>query len=169
MFRSAFLAAAFAVSTMSLAMSGAAAQDYTAGNLKISQPWARATPKGASVGGGYLKITNTGITPDRLVGGTSDVSKSFEVHEMSMNNGVMKMRAMDKGVEIAPGQTVEFKPSGYHIMFVGLNKPLEKGEKFKATLNFEKAGQVDVEFNVESIGAQTGGDEHAMPGMKMNH
>jgi copper(I)-binding protein len=169
MFRTAFLAAAFAAMTWSLAMSSAAASDYTAGALKISQPWARATPKGASVGGGYLKITNTGTTPDRLVGGASDVSKSFELHEMSMDNGVMKMRAMDKGVEIAPGQTVEFKPSSYHIMFVGLKKPIEKGEKIKASLDFEKAGKVDVEFDVESIGAQTGGDDHAMPGMKMNH
>jgi periplasmic copper chaperone A len=167
MFRTAFLAAALAIS---LAMSSAAASDYTVGNLKVSQPWARATPKGASVGGGYLKITNTGTAPDRLVGGTSDVSKNFEVHEMSMDNGVMKMRAMDKGVEIAPGQTVEFKPSGYHIMFVGLNKALEKGQRVKATLDFEKAGKVDVEFVIESIGAQSGTSDNAMPpGMHMNH
>jgi len=166
MFRTAFYAAAFAV----LAMSAAAAHDYTAGALKIGQPWARATPKGASIGGGYLTITNTGTTPDRFVGGSSEASKSFEIHEMSMDNGVMKMRAMDKGIEIAPGQTVEFKPSGYHIMFVGLKKPLEKGEMVKATLDFEKAGKVDVEFAVESIGAQSGASDHSMPsGMQMNH
>jgi hypothetical protein len=170
MFRTAFLAAAFAA----LAMSSAVASEYTLGSLKIGDPWARATPKGATVGGGYLKITNTGSAPDRFVGGSSDVSKSFEIHEMSMDNGVMKMRAMEKGVEIAPGKTVEFTPSGYHIMFVGLHKPLEKGEHVKATLDFEKAGKVDVEFVVESIGAQTGGDDHgmpgmSMPGMKMNH
>jgi copper(I)-binding protein len=166
MFRTAFLAAAFAV----LAISGAAADDYTLGTLKIGRPWSRATPKGSTIGGGYLKITNTGTAPDRLVGGTSDVSKSFELHEMSMDNGVMKMRAVDKGVEIGPGQTVEFKPGGYHIMFVGLNKPLEKGQKVKATLNFETAGKVDVEFDVESIGAQSGTGDNAMPpGMHMNH
>ena len=166
MFRTAFLAAAFAV----LAISGAAADDYTLGSLKIGQPWARATPKGAVIGGGYLKITNTGTAPDRFVGGASDVSKSFELHEMSMDNGVMKMRALGKGVEIAPGQTVEFKPSGYHIMFVGLKKPLEKGEKVKATLDFETAGKVDVEFDVESIGAQSAtGDKAMSPGMHMSH
>jgi copper(I)-binding protein len=170
MFRTAFFAAAFAVLANSLTMSGAAAHEYTLGSLKIGHPWARATPKGASIGGGYLKITNSGTAPDRFVGGSSDVSKSLEVHEMSMDNGVMKMRAMDKGVEIAPGQTVEFKPSSYHIMFVGLKKPLEKGQRVKATLDFEKAGKVDVEFVIESIGAQSGTSDNAMPpGMHMNH
>jgi len=146
----------------------AQAEDVTAGSLKISAPWARATPKGASIGGGYMKITNTGSAPDRLVGGASDVSSRFEVHEMSMDNGVMKMRPVGQGIEIKPGETVEFKPGGYHIMFVGLKNGLEKGQHVKATLEFEKAGKVDVDFTVEGIGAQTGGD-NAMPGMKMGH
>lgn len=166
MFRTAFLAAAFCA----LVMSGAAAHEYTLGSLKIGHPWARATPKGSTIGGGYLKITNNGTAPDRFVGGSSDVSKSVELHEMTMDNGVMKMRAMGKGVEIAPGQTVEFKPGGYHIMFVGLKKPLEKGQRVKATLDFEKAGKVDVEFLIESIGAQSGTSDNAMPpGMHMSH
>ncbi len=100
------------------------AEDVTAGSLKISAPWTRATPKGASVGGGYLKITNTGTTPDRLIGGSTDVASRFEVHEMSMDNGVMKMRPVAGGIEIKPGQTVEFKPGGYHVMFVGLKQQL---------------------------------------------
>jgi periplasmic copper chaperone A len=166
MFRTAFLAVAFAA----LVMSGAGAHEYTLGSLKIGHPWARATPKGATIGGGYLKITNNGTALDRLVGGTSEVSKGFELHEMSMDNGVMKMRAMDKGVEIAAGQTIEFKPGGYHIMFVGLKKPLEKGQRVKATLDFEKAGKVDVEFLIESIGAQSGTSDSTMsPGMHMSH
>jgi copper(I)-binding protein len=145
----------------------ALAEDVAAGSLKISAPWTRATPKGASVGGGYLKVTNTGTTPDRLIGGATDVSSRFEVHEMSMDNGVMKMRPVAKGIEIKPGQTVELKPGGYHVMFVGLKQQLEQGEGVKATLVFEKAGKVDVTFAVEGIGAQTGGG--AMPGMKMDH
>jgi copper(I)-binding protein len=124
-----------------------------AGDLQITASWARATPKGAQVGGGYLKITNTGSAPDRLIGGTSPVSAKFEVHEMSMDGGVMKMRALDKGLEIKPGQTVELKPGGYHVMFVNLNQPLEPGKPFAAALQFEKAGKVDVEFKVEPIGA----------------
>ena len=102
----------------------AQAEDVTVGPLKISAPWTRATPKGAGVGGGYMKITNTGAAPDRLVGGSSDVSGRFEIHEMSVDNGVMKMRLLAKGLEIKPGQTVEFKPGGYHVMFVGLKRPL---------------------------------------------
>ena len=136
-----------------LAGSPAQADDVTAGSVKISAPWTRATPKGAAVGAGYMTITNTGSAPDRLVGGASDVSGRFEIHEMSMDNGVMKMRPIAKGLEIKPGQTVEFKPGGNHVMFLGLKKPLVQGEHVKATLAFEKAGKVDVDFTVEGIGA----------------
>jgi len=146
----------------------AQAQDVAAGFVKISAPWARATPKGASVGGGYMTITNTGTSPDRLVGGSTDVSSRFEIHEMSVADGVMKMRGMPNGVELKPGQTVEFKPGGYHIMFLGLKQPLEKGGHVKATLQFEKAGKVDVDFTVEGVGAQSPGSAGgAMPGMQM--
>jgi periplasmic copper chaperone A len=144
----------------------AQAEDVTAGSLKISAPWARATPKGASIGGGYMKITNTGNAPDTLIGGSTDAATRFEIHEMSMDNGVMKMRALDKGLEIKPGQTVEFKPGGYHVMFVGLKSGLTQGQNVKATLEFAKAGKVDVEFTVQGIGAMTGGGGHDMPGMK---
>ena len=139
------------------------ADDITIGNLKISTAWVRATPKGAPVGAGYLTIANTGTTSDRLVGGSSDVCTHFEIHEMGMDNGVMKMRPVAKGLEIKPGQTVELNPGGYHLMFVGLKKPFEQGQHIKATLEFEKAGDVSVDFKVEGIGAQTG-SESAMPG-----
>src|SRR5258707_15133134 len=85
----------------------ARAEDYKIGNLQISQPWTRATPKGAAVAGGYLKITNTGTTPDRLLGGSTALAKRFEIHEMSMDGGVMKMRELKDGLDIAPGATVE--------------------------------------------------------------
>lgn len=166
MIRTAFIVAA--VLGVSLTIP-AQADDVAAGSLKISAPWTRATPKGAGVGGGYLTITNTGTAPDRLVGGSTDIASRFEVHEMSMDNGVMKMRALAKGLEIKPGQTVEFKPGGYHVMFLGLKKQLMLGEHIKATLQFEKAGTVDVDFTVEGIGAQRGGGGPAMPGMPMQH
>ncbi len=142
----------------------ASAQQVKAGDLVLDHAWARATPKGASVGGGYMKITNTGTASDRLIGGSTDISRGFEVHEMKMEDGVMKMRPVAGGIEIKPGQTVTLDPSGYHVMFVGLKKQLMQGDHFKATLQFAKAGKVNVDFTVESIGAQTGGD-HAMPGM----
>lgn len=151
MIRTAFLvAAAFSI----VVAAPVRADDVTVGAIKISAPWARATPKGAAVGGGYFKITNTGAQPDRFVGGASDIAKRFEIHEMSMDNGVMRMRELAKGLEIKPGETVEFKPGGYHVMFVGLNKQLVQGEHFKATLQFEKAGKVEVDFPIESIAAQ---------------
>jgi copper(I)-binding protein len=137
----------------------ASAEDYKIGNLQISQPWTRATPKGAAVAGGYLKITNTGTAPDRLLGGSTDVAKRFEVHEMSMDNGVMKMRELKSGLDIPPGATVELKPGSYHIMMQELLRPLAKGQRVKASLTFEKAGKGDVEFAVEAIGASAGGSE----------
>src|SRR5262249_19550538 len=92
---------------LALSMPSVHAGDYRVGSLDIAGPWSRATPKGASVGAGYLTIKNTGTTADRLVGGSSDAAAAFEVHEMSMNNGVMKMRPVKGGLEIKPGETVE--------------------------------------------------------------
>lgn len=148
-----------------LAASSALAHDYTVGNLKIDHPWARATPKGASVGGGYMKITNTGTEPDRLIGGSTDMAKRFEVHEMTMDGGVMKMRPVAGGIEIKPGQTVMLDPSGYHVMFVGLKDQLKQGGRFNATLDFAKAGKIDVDFVIEGIGAKAPAADHDMPGM----
>jgi len=92
-----------------LIATSAQAQEYKVGPLVIDQPWTRATPKSATVAGGYLKITNTGSTPDRLTGGSADVARKFEVHQMSMDGGVMKMRELTGGLEIPPGATVELK------------------------------------------------------------
>ena len=144
---------------LAFAASAASAHDYKVGALVINHPWSRATPKGATIAGGYLKITNTGTTPDRLVSGSSDAGKRFEIHEMSMNGGVMKMRALKDGIEIAPGATVEFKPGSYHLMFVDIAKPFAKDDKVKATLTFEKAGKIEVEFYVGDIGG-TPKEEH---------
>jgi copper(I)-binding protein len=134
----------------------AAKQVYKLGQLVIEAPWARATPEGAQVGGGYLKITNTGKEADRLVGGSLPVATSVEVHQMTMSDGVMKMRKMDHGLEIKPGQMVELKPGRYHLMFTGLREGLKQGQTLKGTLQFEKAGTIEVEFHVSPIGAKGG-------------
>lgn len=147
---------------LSLAAGGAFAHEYKVGPLVINHPWSRATPKGATIAGGYLKITNNGTTPDRFVAGSSDAGKRFEIHEMSMDGGVMKMRELKDGVEIAPGATVEFKPGSYHVMFVEIGKPFAKGDKVKATLTFEKAGKLDVEFYVGDIGGTPKEDHEKM-------
>jgi periplasmic copper chaperone A len=145
-----------------LAASAANAADYKAGSLDISDPWSRATPKGASVAAGYMTIRNTGSTPDRLVEGSSDVASKFEVHEMKMEDGVAKMRPVKGGLEIKPGETVELKPGSFHVMFVDLKKPLSAGDHVKATLVFEKAGPVSIDYDVRAMGSGSGG---SMPGM----
>ncbi len=152
----------FLTAVLSLLALPAQAADVTAGPLKISAVWARATPNGASVGGGYMTITNTGSEADHLIGGSTAIASRFEVHEMKMDNGIMKMRPVAGGIEIKPGQTVTLDPSGYHVMLVGLRQQLKQGEHFKATLEFAKAGKVDVDFTVEGLGAMHGGGK---PGM----
>ena len=137
-----------------------AAATFKAGALVIEAPWSRATPGGAKTAGGYLKITNNGTAPDRLLRGTFAVAGSGQVHEMSMQGTVMKMRELDDGLEIKPGQTVELKPGGYHMMFMDLKEPLKAGQTIKGTLVFEKAGSVDVEYAVQPMGATGSGMEH---------
>lgn len=133
--------------------SAALAHDFKIGSIDIDHPWTRATPKGASVAGGYLKITNKGTQEDRLIGGSFDGAGRFEVHEMKMESGIMKMRPLPKGIAIKPGESVELKPGGYHVMFMDLKAPVEQGKNVKGTLVFEKAGKVDVEYTVEAVGA----------------
>ena len=101
------------------------------------------------------------MLPDRLVGGSSAVASRFEIHEMTMVDGVMKMRPLG-GLEVKPGETVELKPGAFHIMLMDLKQPLEKGQKIKGTLIFEKAGTVAIEYAVEALGAgsPSGGHGH---------
>ena len=154
------------------------AEEVKAGDLVITQAWSRATPGGAKIGGGYLTIENKGATADRLIGGSADAAGKLEVHEMAMNNGVMTMRPLDKGLAIEPGKTVKLAPGGYHLMLMDLKNPLKQGDKVPVTLEFEKAGKVMVSLDVQGVGAQapasaghTGGhDTKKMPahsGMKM--
>jgi copper(I)-binding protein len=138
---------------LALAANAAAAHEYKAGSLEIKHPWARATPKGAAVAGGYMTIVNNGTTADRLISFSSPAAGRFEIHEMRMNNGVMQMRPLSDGLEIKPGATVEFKPGSYHLMFMQLKAPFVQGNNVKATLAFEKAGMVEIEYAVEAIGA----------------
>jgi len=133
----AHIALAFAsvvVAALALSAGSAAAENYGSGSIEIANPWTRATPKGATVAGAYMTITNKGSMADRLV-----------------------------GLEIEPGETVELKPGSFHVMLTGLKQPLQKGEKIKGTLQFEKAGKIDIEYSVEDVGATMpamGGHQH---------
>lgn len=129
------------------------AQAYKLGSLEIDQPWTRATAPTAKTGGGFLTITNKGTTPDRLIAARSAVSNKAEVHEMKMDGNVMRMRELEKGLEIPPGATVTLKPGGFHIMFMELKAPFAKDARIPVTLVFEKAGSIDVELAVRALGA----------------
>jgi len=169
--KQALLALAVVCASSSLAV----ADEVKAGDLVITQCWARATPGGAKVGGAYMTITNKGSAVDRLTGGSADIAGKVEIHEMTTVNGVMKMRPLEKGLAIDPGKTVKLAPGGYHVMLEDLKGPLKQGDKVPVTLDFEKAGKVNVTLDVEGVGAQApadgdhmGGQMHKMaPGMKM--
>src|SRR5215510_2236804 len=148
MTRTAFLL----VIALSTCVSDASAEDYNIGTIAIGNPWTRATPKGATVAGAYMSISNKGSAPDRLVSGSTAVAGPFEAHSMVMEQGVAKMRPVEGGLEIKPGETVELKPGSFHVMLMGLKQPLQKGEKVKGTLEFEKAGKVEIEYAVEALG-----------------
>jgi periplasmic copper chaperone A len=142
-----------AIGTVPCAM----AQDsetYRAGAIVVEAPWSRATPGGAKVGGGYMRITNTGTGPDRLVGGSTVVAERFEVHRSTVADGIARMEPVAGGVEIAPGQTVELKPGSLHAMFVNLRQGLKPGETVDGMLVFEKAGVLKLKYHVGGIGAQ---------------
>jgi copper(I)-binding protein len=161
------LAAVCVLAAMQLVASYAGAADYDVGSIHIKQPWARATPKGASAGAGYLTVTNNGTAPDRLSCVSSDAAGECQIHSMTMEGGVMKMRPVEGGLEIKPGQTVTLKPGGFHVMFVDLKHSLEQGKTVEATLKFEKAGTVKVEFSVAAIGAAAPGAAAASGGGTM--
>ena len=114
----------FAFALGSIVTQSARAADYDVGSIHISQPWARATPKGASTGAAYMTVTNKGTTPDRVSCASSDASAKCQIHSMTMDNGVMKMRPVEGGLEIKPGETITLKPSGFHVMLVDLKSPL---------------------------------------------
>jgi periplasmic copper chaperone A len=146
---------------------GAQTADYDVGSIHITQPWSRATPKGSTAGAGYMTITNKGTTPDKVSCVSDDASGQCEIHSMTMEGGgVMKMRPVEGGLEIKPGESVILKPGSYHVMFIDLKHPLEQGKTVKATLKFEKAGTVDVEYPVLAIGASAPGTASG-GGMKM--
>jgi copper(I)-binding protein len=147
-------ALACAVIIVNLPGTPALAQELKAGDLVITQAWSRATPGGAKTGGGYLTIENKGSAPDRLIGGSADISDKIQVHEMAMNNGVMTMRPLDQGLSIEPGKTVKLAPGGYHLMMFDLKGPLKQGDKVPVTLEFEKAGKVKLTLDVQGMGAQ---------------
>jgi copper(I)-binding protein len=149
-----------ALAVLALLTRPLAAHEFKAGDLTIGHPWTRATPKGAKVAGGYLKLTNGGAQADRLIGVSAEGVEAVEIHEMAVVDNIMTMREVKGGLEIKPGETVELKPASFHMMMMGLKEPFKEGQIIKGTLQFEHAGSVPVEFKVEALGAKQAGGGH---------
>ena len=162
--------AALAAALVVAGMTGAAnAHEVKIGSLEITDLRTRATPPAAPAAGGFLTITNKGSEPDRLVAVSSPGAATGELHEMLMDNGVMKMRPLANGIEIPAGATATLAPGGLHLMFITLKEPLKEGGKLPVTLTFEKAGKIDTFLHILAIGAKgMDGDESGMSSHDMS-
>ena len=132
--------------------SAVSAHDYALKSLRIDHPFARATPPGAKVGGVFVTVENTGTQSDRLLSVSTPMAGVAELHQMSVDAGVMRMRGV-AALEVRPGETLQLKPGGYHVMLSELRQPLKVGDRFPMTLKFQNAGAVEVSVWVEAMGA----------------
>lgn len=147
LFKEVTFAAALTLGAM-FSFADAQAHEIKVGDLVIGHPWARQSPMGADVAAGFMTITNTGKEEDRLVKATASITSTVQLHEMKMEGDVMKMSEVPGGIVIPPGATVELKPKSLHVMFMDLKAPVKEGETITGTLTFEKAGTVDVDYDV---------------------
>jgi len=131
-----------------LGVGSVAAEDYTLKNLRINHPYARPTPPSARIGGVYFSIDNVGAEPDRLVRVATPVARAAEIHSMTMDGNVMRMRQI-AALDIPAHSTATFKPGSYHVMLVDLKRPLAAGETIPLSLTFEKAGTIEIAALVE--------------------
>jgi len=148
------LAALIAFATPSMA------HDYQAGGIEIVHPWSRPTPPAAGVAGGYVTLTNTGSQSDRLISVTSPIASRAEIHRSVIEDGVASMRPVED-VTVEPGATVDFEAERLHFMFIEPDRPLRDGDRFAATLVFENAGSIDVEFMVQMREAEPAAQDHS--------
>jgi len=131
-----------------------------AGPVRLDTPWLRETPPASKVGAGYAVIVNGGRADDRLLGGTTPVAERVEVHRMSMEGGIMRMRPVEGGLAVPASGRVALKPGSYHLMLMGLKRPLRRGETVPLTLRFARAGAVTMRFRVEAIDYRPAGGTH---------
>ena len=153
------------VALLTAAAVSAFAQGTGTASITVEQPWARATPAGALTSAAYMTLDNKSSSADRLIGVSSDIAAKLQIHEMTMLNGVMQMRQLTDGLPVPAGGSVALKPGSYHIMLIGLQRPLAAGDSFPLTLTFAKAGNVSVTVPVRAMGATPGNSGMgSMPG-----
>lgn len=136
------------------------AAEAAASRIAVERAWSRETAPGQDAGGGFLTIVNSGAGTDRLLGGATPAADDVQIHTVDMTGGVMRMRQLTGGLEIPAGETVRLEPGGYHVMLMGLQSPLIQGKAVPLTLEFEKAGNIEVELTVQPIGAQGPEEAH---------
>ena len=138
------------------------ARDPAQAGIAIDAPWIRMPPPPAAVAAGYLGIRNNGADGDRLLAVETAAAARVEIHEMREEDGMLRMRQLETGLDLAPGAHVELKPGGYHLMLMEPKADLAVGSRVPAVLVFEHAGRVPVEFEVRSATGQGahGGDTH---------
>ncbi len=129
--------------------------------VKVSHAWSQPTPPAAPTAVGYLTIANHGRKPDRLLSLSSPAAASVDLHLMSMDGGVMRMRPVQGGLVVPAGGAVQLEPGGYHLMFEGLKRPFKAGDHIPLKLRFQRSGVIRVILEVAPAGAD------AMPGMAM--
>jgi copper(I)-binding protein len=141
---------AFALALMS---APAVAHNHEKGDIQVRHPWSRATPPGAKVAVAYMEIRNVGSQPDRLLSATTAVAQRVEMHVTQRDGEVMKMRQV-KAFEIPARERTTLRPGGSHLMLVDLAQPLRKGERFTMLLRFERAGELEIELEVQEQGSR---------------
>lgn len=146
-----------------LVVSSAEAASVTAGDIAISEPWAAATPRGARVAAGYMTVSNHAARGDTLVSASSPRASRVEVHEMSMDGAMMRMRRMPS-LALPAGGAVVLAPGGKHLMFIAISRPFVEGETIPVRLEFERAGIVTISLPVRARTTTRGGDDHSAHG-----
>jgi copper(I)-binding protein len=144
------LVAACALTAVSIFTTFAQHAVTKAGDITVSDGWLRAMLPGQPAGGGYVTITNGGSAADRLVSVSTTIAGKSELHMMEMKGDVMIMRPVEGGIEIPAGGAVELKPGGLHLMFMHVTEPFKEGATVQVTLEFEKAGKVEVSMPVKT-------------------
>jgi copper(I)-binding protein len=128
--------------------------------ISIDNAWSRATSKGIEVAVGFATIKNNSDQADKLVSATTEIAGKTQIHQMTMEGGVMKMREVTDGLPVPANGEVVLKPGSYHLMLMDLKQPLKEGDHFSGTLTFEKVGPITVVFEVKGIGATDSTDPH---------
>lgn len=150
--------ALIAFSGYSLAHNDMKNPEYRLGQLKIENPYARATAPGQKAAGGFMKIENKG-TADQLIAASSPVAGEMQLHTMAMDGNVMKMREV-KAIDVPANGSVDLKPGGLHLMFMDIKTPLKAGEAVPVKLKFQKAGEVEIKVPVRDMSSGSGHMKH---------